>query len=200
MTIPPRPQSDVELGWHDGNPAGLSLCALVREDFATYERDLLSAGFWAVFWHRFGNWRMSIRTPMLRWPCSLLYRAMHRFIEWSTGISLNYSVRLGRRVRIWHSGAIQISALAIGDDVQIRQNTTFGVKRTGDPRWLRPTIEDGCDIGAGAVIVGGIIIGAGSVIGANAVVSQDIPPGSIVTLPHPEIRIRQRGEDQPPAP
>ncbi len=44
------------------------------------------------------------------------------------------------------------------------------------------TIEDGCLIGMGAVLLNNVHVGAGSVIGAGAVVTEGmrIPPGSLV--------------------
>ena len=51
------------------------------------------------------------------------------WVEWTCGISLPYTVRLGRRVRIWHHSGMILHARSIGDDVHIRQNTTFGVVR-----------------------------------------------------------------------
>ena len=69
--------------------------------------------------------------------------------------------------------------IEIGDDVHLRQSTTIGVARRGDPRWLRPVIEDRVDVGAGAVIVGDIRIGHDSVVGANAVVLKSVPPWSL---------------------
>jgi serine O-acetyltransferase len=92
------------------------------------------------------------------------------------GISLWYPVELGRRVRIWHHSGIILSARIIGDDVQLRQNTTMGIRRT-DRLGELPIIEPGVDIGAGAVIVGAVVVGQGARIGANAVVTQDVPPG-----------------------
>ena len=186
-----RPQSDVELGTRNCNPEGLPLWSLLREDYLTHERDLLSPGFWAVGVHRFGNWRMGIRSRPLRIPMSVLYKIMSKWVEWAGGISLQYTVLLGRRVRIWHQGGMTLGALRIGDDVHIRQNVTFGVKRRGDPRWLKPTIDSRCDIGAGAVIVGGITIGHDSSIGANVVVAQDLPPYSIATVAAPSIRSKR---------
>ena len=187
-----RPQSDIDLGRYDTNPPGCALLELIREDLATHEGDWLSEGFLALAVHRFGNWRMSIRTRLLRAPLTLLYRTLEKLIQLLCGIDLPYTVRVGRRVRIWHRGGITISAIRIGDDTHLRQNITMGVRRRGDHRWLRPTIGNRCDIGAGAVIVGGITVGDDSVIGANVVVAEDVPPGSIVTVPKPVIRPRQR--------
>lgn len=187
-----QPQSDRELGRYDHNPPGLTLRALLREDYATHERDPFNQGFWAIAVHRFGNWRMGVRSGLLRAPLSLLYRMLHKWVEWTCGIDLTYTTRVGRRVRLWHHGGMILEALEIGDDVHIRQNTTFGLRRHGDPRWLKPVIGPGVQIGAGAVIVGAVTIGEGSVIGANVVLAEDVPAGSIVTLPRPQVRPLRR--------
>lgn len=167
------------LGLTDGNPAGIGLAALIAEDYATHGRDPFSQGFWAIFWHRFGNWRMGIRPRALRLPLSLLYRIGEKLSQWMGGIFLPYTVRLGRRVRIDHFGGMILVAESIGDDVVLRQNTTFGIARTHSPE-DRPRIGNGVDVGAGAVIIGNITVGDRAVIGANAVVTRDVPPGAIV--------------------
>jgi serine O-acetyltransferase len=179
QSAPPSHPIDDHLGETNQNPIGMGLLELLREDLRTHERDFFSQGFWAISVHRFGNWRMDIRPKLLRAPFSLLYRFLYKFVEWTCGISLNYPVRVGRRVRIWHHGGMILGARSIGDDVHIRQNTTFGVARRGDHRSLKPIIEDRADIGAGAVIVGPITIGHDSQIGANAVVLKDVPPLSV---------------------
>ena len=183
-----RPDSDIALGTINLNPPGMSLLELLKEDYATHERDLLSQGFWAITVHRFGNWRMGIRSKILRLPCTIIYKLWFKFVEWTCGISLKYTTRVGRRVRIWHQGGMTLGALEIGNDVHIRQNTTFGVKRRGDPRWMKPIIADRCDIGAGAVIVGPITIGHDSTIGANVVIAKDVPPNSLVVVAAPVIK------------
>ena len=183
-----RPQSDLDLGRYDGNPPGLTLRQLICEDYETHGRDFFSQGFWAIAVHRFGNWRMGVRSKLLRAPLTILYRMLSKCVQWFGGIDLMYTVKVGRRVRIWHHGGMTLEALEIGDDVHIRQNTTFGLRQHGDPRWLKPVIGKGCQIGAGAVIVGPITVGEGSTIGANVVLAQDVPPHSIVTVPKPVIR------------
>ena len=174
-----RPPSDVTLGHYNMNPAGVSFFALLREDLDTHEGDLLSQGFWAIAVHRYGNWRMGIGNRFVRLPFTVLYKLLYKWVEWTCGISLNYTVLVGRRVHIWHHGGMILGARSIGNDVHIRQNTTFGVARRGDPRWMKPTIGDRCDIGTGAVVVGGIVIGHDSGVGANAVVTKDVPPDHI---------------------
>lgn len=42
------------------------------------------------------------------------------------------------------------------------------------------TVEAGCLIGIGAIILNGVTVGTGSIIGAGAVVTKDIPPHSLV--------------------
>lgn len=192
-----RPQSDVELGLYNQNPQGISFFELLKEDWVTHEKDFLSQGFWALAVHRYGNWRMGIGNRFLRLPFSILYKFLYKFVEWTCGISLNYTVVVGRRVHIWHHGGMILGARSIGNDVHIRQNTTFGVARRGDPRWMKPTIGDRCDIGTGAVIVGGIIIGHDSGIGANAVVTKDVPPNHIA-VGVPAV-IKKKGEKKKPA-
>lgn len=166
-------------GHHNKNPKGIGFWALVAEDYRTNDRDFFSQGFWALFWHRFGNWRMGLRPKLLRAPFSLIYKIMYKCCEWFGGIMLPYTVRVGRRVRIDHFGGMILVAHTIGDDVIIRQNTTFGIAGLGALH-ERPIIEAGVDIGAGAVIVGRVRVGAGAKIGANAVVVKDVEPNQIV--------------------
>jgi serine O-acetyltransferase len=166
-------------GTRNGNPAGIGLAALIAEDFRTHDRDLLSPGFWALFWHRFGNWRMGVRPRILRLPLSVLYKAAARAGEFTGGIKLPYTVRVGRRVKIEHFGGMILVAQWIGDDVIIRQNTTFGIADT-ERLQDRPVIGNGVGIGAGAVILGAVLVEDGAIVGANAVVTRDVPPGAVV--------------------
>jgi serine O-acetyltransferase len=160
------------------NPPGLGLLALLREDLRTHDGNLFEQGFWAVAVHRFGNWRMGLRPKLVRAPFSLLYRFLFKWVQWTCGITLPYTVCLGRRVRLWHHGGMVLHAERIGDDVHVRQNTTFGIARRDRPHEL-PVIEDRCDVGCGAAVVGAVTVGHDSVIGANAVVVKDVAPYSL---------------------
>ena len=168
----------VRRGTRNENPPGIGFWALLREDLRTHENDLFCQGFWAIAVHRFGNWRMSLRRKPLRAPFSLLYKISYKLIQLTCGIELPYTVKLGRRIHIWHFGGLILSARSIGDDCHLRHSTTFGVVRRGAAEYSIPTIGDRVDIGAGAVIVGPITIGDDSVIGANAVVLESVPPRS----------------------
>jgi serine O-acetyltransferase len=170
--LPPLSPGDKNL-----NPPGIGLLALVREDLRTHDNHPMEPGFWAVALHRFGNWRMGVRPKLLRAPFTLAYRSLSWLVELIGGIHLPYTVRIGRRVRIWHHGGIVLHARSIGDDVHIRHNTTFGIA-TRDRLRAIPTIGDRVDIGCGACILGAVTVGHDSLIGANAVVVTDIPPHS----------------------
>jgi maltose O-acetyltransferase len=78
-----------------------------------------------------------------------------------------------------------VAPVVIGDDVAVGMQTSIltsthelsrGTRRSGD--WgVRPvTIEDGCWIGARALILPGVTIGRGAVVAAGAVVSDDCDP------------------------
>ncbi|MCF7999467.1 MAG: serine acetyltransferase [Methylovulum sp.] len=165
-------------GSSNENPLDISFLALLREDLLTHDNDIFEQGLWAIAVHRFGNWRMGIKFKLLRAPFSVLYKVLFKMVEWSCGITLPYTVKLGRRIRIWHHSGMILHAESIGNDVHIRHNTTMGVARTFHNYEL-PTIEDRVDIGAGVCMLGKITIGHDSVIGANAVVLDNIPPYSV---------------------
>jgi serine O-acetyltransferase len=165
-------------GDRNGNPPGISFLDLLREDLRNHGGTVFEQGFWAVAVHRFGNWRMGFRWKVVRAPLTILYRMMFLFVECAAGISLPYTIRLGRRVRIWHHGGIILHARSIGDDVHIRQNTTMGIASV-DRHLEIPTVGNRVDIGCGACILGGVTVGDDCKIGANAVVLGNVPAGSI---------------------
>ena len=99
------------------------LRTLLREDLAAHRGDWTRPGFRAVAVHRFGVWRMGLRSKMLRAPFSVAYRLLFRRVRNRYGIELPYSVRLGRRVVIEHQSGIVIHGnCVIGDDCVIRQS------------------------------------------------------------------------------
>jgi serine O-acetyltransferase len=183
-------------GDRNRNPAGLGLLALLREDLRAHDGHLLEQGFWAIAVHRFGNWRMGIRPKPLRIPFSLLYKFLFKWVEWTCGITLPYTILLGRRVRIWHHSGIVINARSIGDDVHIRQNTTLGVV-SRDQLGDIPTIGNRVDIGCNVCIAGNVTIGDDSRIGANSLVIADVPPGAIVAGVPARIIGQVAAEEQP---
>lgn len=180
-TIPPRPRRVYASprGDKNQNPSDISFWQLVAEDFKTHDKKVLEPGFWALFVHRFGNQRMDVKPRVARVPLSIAYKAFRLAVLWGWGIQLEYTMKVGRRVRIWHHGGMIYGAYVIGDDVHLRHNTTFGSARL-DNRYAKPTIGDRVDVGTGAVVLGDVVIGHDSIVGANAVVTRDVPPYSVV--------------------
>lgn len=155
------------------------LFALIAEDWRAHGRDWTRPGFRAVAVHRFGVWRMGVRPKLLRAPFSLLYRMLFRRCRNIYGIELPWSVQLGRGVVIEHQGGIVIhGASVIGDRCILRQGCTLGIRRLSDTA-AAPLLEEGVELGAGAVLLGRIRIGRGARIGANAVVLEDVPAGAM---------------------
>jgi serine O-acetyltransferase len=149
-----------------------------REDWRTYEGNLLCPGLWVMAVYRFGCWRYTIRWRWLRMGFSFAYKISFAFVQAATGTELPCETRVGRRLRIDHSQGIVISGDAwLGDDVILRNGVTIGLRRVG----VRgsPVIGDRADIGAGAKILGPIHLGDDVCVGANAVVLTDVPSNSI---------------------
>ena len=173
-SIPPLPRGDKNC-----NPNDIGFIWLVLEDLKIHDNDVFSQGFWAIFSNRFGNWRMGIPNKFLRLPFKILYQIMRKIVQWLCGIQLDYTVKVGRRVKLEHFGGMILVPREIGNDVTIRQNTTFGIANVHQLN-AKPIIEDRVDIGAGVCILGHVRIGHDSIIGANAVVIRDVPPYSVV--------------------
>jgi acetyltransferase-like isoleucine patch superfamily enzyme len=93
---------------------------------------------------------------------------------------------IGQSCFFHSAGGIQIGkAVGIGPMVKIITSAHR------DAEWARPVlfqdldmkavvIEDGCDIGIGAILLPGVRIGEGSIVGAGAVVTHDVSPYSVV--------------------
>ena len=151
-----------------------ALFTSIRSDLATHSGDWGRQGFWALLVYRFGQWRYSLRFPLVRKVFSLIYKFLFKICQVVTGIELPCEAEIGLRFRIDHFGGIIISGDAhFGDDCVIRQGVTVGLRHVEDPR--SPIIGDRVDIGAGAKVLGNIRIGSDVSIGANAVVLCDVP-------------------------
>ncbi|MBU3077191.1 serine O-acetyltransferase [Sphingomonas quercus] len=157
------------------------LFTLIAEDWRANGRDWTRPGFRTLAAYRFGVWRMGVRPKLLRAPLSFVYRMMFRHCRNVYGIELPWSAKVGRGVVIEHQGGIVIhGASVIGDRCIIRQNCTLGLRRLDDLT-AAPVLEEGVELGAGAVLLGRITLGRGARVGANAVVVHDVAPGVTVS-------------------
>jgi len=84
------------------------------------------------------------------------------------------SVTIGRNVLI-------ADRVFISDADHNYSDADTPVRRQGDVFRGAVTLEDGCWIGIGAVILPGVTIGRNSVVAANAVVTRDVPERVQVT-------------------
>jgi serine O-acetyltransferase len=159
----------------------LSLLELLSEDLATYDRRLTEPGLWAVLAHRIGARARTLQKAPLRALARRCHRALAEGVDLVWGIRVAESTELGRRVRIWHSGCVQLDARAIGDDVHIRHDTTLGGVRVRDDapeHW--PTIESRVDLGVGVCVLGPVRVGHDSFVAANSLVLKSVAPHSTV--------------------
>jgi len=165
----------------------------IREDFAVYDRNWGSQGFWVMIVYRFGRWRYGVRPAVLRKLCSLIYKMLYKLVQITTGIELPCEVVVGRNFIIDHFGGIVISGFArFGDNCRIRDGVVVGLRRVGENS--APTIGNNVDIGSGAKLLGPIRIGNNVLIGANAVVLCDVPDNSIAVGVPAIVKPRRRYE------
>lgn len=151
----------------------------VQEDYVANGRDWTRPGFRTLFVYRFGNWRMSVKSRLLRAPLSFIYRTLYRRCRNFYGIEIPYTAKIEPGVIIEHQGGIVMhGSTSIGKGSIVRQNCTLGI-RSLDRLDEAPCVGRGVNIGAGAVLLGKITVGDGAQIGANAVVLIDVPSNGL---------------------
>lgn len=104
-----------------------------------------------------------------------------------SNVFIGEGAKIGKGTRIQHGAFIPKNA-QIGSYVFIGPNATLtddkypvaGAPYDPEP----PVLDDGCSIGAGAIILPGVHIGCNAMVGAGAVVTQDVPSGvTVVGVP-----------------
>lgn len=138
------------------------------------------------WFRRAQRWRAE-RGPLARILFLIIGGSYKVATEGFMGIELPVSTRVGPGLRLRHGVGIVVNpASRIGAGVMMRQGVTLGNRKSSDDC---PTIEDGVEIGVGAVIIGAVTVGEGARIGPNAVVFKDVPAGAVVLSPAAEIRV-----------
>jgi acetyltransferase-like isoleucine patch superfamily enzyme len=93
---------------------------------------------------------------------------------------------IGQQCFLHAAGGIAIGRrVGVGPAVKILTSTHALERGTRAPIMDAPLVlapvvlEDGCDVGVGAIVLPGVTIGRGAQIGAGAVVTRDVPEGAI---------------------
>jgi serine O-acetyltransferase len=150
----------------------------IKKDLKSHNNDWGAQGFWVMVIYRFGRWRYTISSDIIRKFFSIIYKLLFKIVQILTGIELPCEVIVGDNFIIDHFGGIVISGYAkFGNDCRIRNGVVVGLKNVDDV--VAPTFGNNVDIGTGAKILGKITIGNNVNIGANAVVLSDVPDNSI---------------------
>lgn len=162
----------------------------VKKDRTANSKSINTAGRRVLMVYRFGRWRMTIKSRLLRAPLSFLYRVMEQHVRFKYGIELPYTVQLGDNITFEHQHGIVIHGNAvIGNHCIIRQGVTIGNRSIEKP-YEAPVLGDHVNVGAGAKILGAVNIGHNAIIGANAVVLNDVPDyGVAVGIPAKIIKL-----------
>ena len=164
-------KTDIEAAY-DGDPA----C------FAKEEVILCYPGFLAIAIQRLAHELHALGVP-------LIPRIMTEYGHRRTGVDIHPGAKIGERFFIAHATGVVIGeTTVIGRNVKLYQGVTLGAKsfppnaREARNSKRHPTIEDDVIIYANATILGDVTIGKGSTIGGNSWVTEDVPPGTLVTF------------------
>jgi serine acetyltransferase len=108
-------------------------------------------------------------------PVGVAYRLA---VDWFMGIELPWRTNVGPGLRLEHGHSLVVhDHTVIGRGVTLRHSVTLGIRHGPSDC---PTLGDGVDVGAGAIILGPITVGRGARVAAGAVVLTDVPDGATV--------------------
>jgi serine O-acetyltransferase len=137
---------------------------------------------------------------MFKLEVPLLPRMMTELAHSRTGIDIHPGATIGPGLFIDHgTGVVVGETCHIGCRVKLYQGVTLGAvsfPRDAAGNIIRgkkrhPTLEDDVVVYANATILGGeTTIGRNAVIGSSVWLTQSVPPGTVVTMDKPSLRIR----------
>ena len=133
---------------------------------------------------------------------SMQYSFHNQFPRLAPGVRLADSadligdLTLAENASVWYGAVIRAdhAPIFVGENSNVQDNAVIHVEASHPTHIGKNvtvghgaivhgcTVEDGCLIGMGAILLNGCVIGAGSLVAAGALVTQDkvIPPGSLV--------------------
>jgi len=156
----------------------------IREDIKTaFAKDpaarsqievlLCYPGLHAIWMHRIAHFLWT-----RKWY--LLGRLISHISRFLTGIEIHPGAKIGRRFFIDHGMGVVIGETSeIGDDVLMYHGVLLG-GTSKEKKKRHPTIGNGVEIGATAIVLGAIHVGDNARIGAGSVVIRDVPAGATV--------------------
>ncbi len=152
-------------------------------------------GFSATFQYRIAHYfYTNLKIFGLRKIILLFCSIWQKWIEFSCGISVPASAKIGHSFYIGHFGGIIInSSSIIGNNCNISQGVTIGISGLNEKRGI-PVIGNNVYIGANSVIAGKITIGDNVLIGACSLVNQSFAENS-VALGVPAIKISENSSN-----
>ncbi len=170
---------------YEGDPAAMTFA----------EVQLAYPGLLAIASHRLAH-------ELYRLDVPIVPRIMSEWTHAQTGIDINPGAQIGHGFFIDHGTGVVIGETArIGNRVKLYQGVTLGAKsfpldKHGHPVkhvQRHPTVEDDVVIYSNASILGGdTVIGRHSTIGGNVFLTESVPPNSLVTGKHPELKVKPR--------
>jgi serine acetyltransferase len=121
-------------------------------------------------------------------------KVVSRLIRHLYGSDIHWDADFEPGVAIAHGMAIAISGdVHVSTGCILSHGVSIGVG--SDPvtrKWGSPRLEKNVHVGPGAILIGPITVGEGTKIQPLALVTQNVPPGSAVIAPQPEIKARKR--------
>jgi len=156
----------------------------IREDIKTaFAKDpaarshievlLCYPGLHAIWMHRVAHFLWTKQWYFL----GRLISHISRFL---TGIEIHPGAKIGHRFFIDHGMGVVIGETSeIGDDVLMYHGVLLG-GTSKEKKKRHPTIGNGVEIGATAIVLGAIHVGDNARIGAGSVVIRDVPAGATV--------------------
>ena len=173
---------------YEGDPAAMTFA----------EVQLAYPGLLAIASHRLAH-------ELYRLDVPIVPRIMSEWTHAQTGIDINPGAQIGHGFFIDHGTGVVIGETAkIGNRVKLYQGVTLGAKsfpldKHGHPVkhvQRHPTVEDDVVIYSNASILGGdTVIGRHSTIGGNVFLTESVPPNSLVTGKHPELKVKTRASE-----
>ncbi|SEM78012.1 transferase hexapeptide (six repeat-containing protein) [Pseudomonas sp. ok272] len=129
-----------------------------------------------LFWFRLAQHFYRRPKGLLNYP--KLARRIHARLVRTHGIDIMLAAEIGPGLNFAHRVGIVIAdAARIGDNLFIRQNTTIGVRATGQKGLIY--IGNNVELGANVCIIGDDLrIGDNVTVGAMAFINKDIPDNS----------------------